>query len=414
VSSLSEIFLELDVSYRSVMSRLEQVIYEVGFHVAGPLLTAYSVWCIAKARLHGANALHFLARDGDILRDITTALGGCATCPIQIRYVYASRLAWNQPLWPQRSKDSNYWVFADTDSLTITSFCDRLGLKPEDIRPYLERLGFPPGSWDANIPRRLRGRLECIMADPAIRSHARKSLQVRRTLLDRYLRQQFYRVNPIVICDLGWYGSLQETLEDRFLVLGKRVVGLYFGLKCGDINSRTSRSCFVDITREIHRPGSIHEVFLFDVERNTGDLDSSRWVITPLEMFCSGLEGTLCEFQVLEKDVLPVLSCAENTPAIEWGLRTFRKGVIDFAQAFAAKGFGRLSEQAFKEISVDMLRRFWYSPTAEEAQVFGSFPWEDGFGRFPIYIRIGQSSCLSRRAVWPTGISRNQSESSGE
>lgn len=75
----------------------EDSVYDLGASLSAPILIPYVFWMLNEAICRGYKRLYFIARDGYVLKMIADVVIKERNLPIETKYVYGSRLAWQRP-----------------------------------------------------------------------------------------------------------------------------------------------------------------------------------------------------------------------------------------------------------------------------------------------------------------------------
>lgn len=349
----------------------EAIIRDVAASVAAPILTAYVIWILQRARAKQLARIYFLARDGEILLQIAQEIAPRIYPEVELRYLYVSRQALRMPGLTTINRAFWEWMFDDTTIFTIEALLARMCVERETARPILEPLGYPYEMWQRNLSTQerkvLRSRLE--QHEP-LHKLVLKIAEQKREVLKAYLEQEkMLDGKAFGLVDVGWRGSLQISLENVFEIFGTRMpVGFYFALD---------------------RPtgGLIHKgevlAFFFNLNNSTGlrnDIDY-RYV-SAMEVFCAGCEGTTLDYALqADNSVIPVLKHVKNQPALDWGLKGFQKSVLSFVRHLVARSTAEIdfsiSPKLLREALDEVFLTFNNAPTQEEAEAFRDCPFFD-------------------------------------
>ena len=80
---------------------------------------------------------------------------------------------------------------------------------------------------------------------------------------------------------------------------------------------------------------------------------------------------------------------------IDWGLGTLRATVRAFAEELLLDADLVDPDADLRPAVTDALRLFWEQPTRAEAEAWGAFPWEDGFGAETRHVSLARGLRLS-------------------
>ena len=205
-----------------------QAIWNVGCNVAGPLLFAYTLWVLARARRLGIERMYFLARDGEALLQIARQICRWLGWSIDCRYLYSSRQSLSLPALTEFDESTEDWLLKWWEIPAVRIILSNVS----DER--LKR-----SDWDRALTRqdlkRLHGILKDIGVDQQILAIARERREV---LIDYLLQEGLADRLKWAVCDCGWRGSTQLYLARVMATrpeFPKEIKGFYFGLNRKDL-----------------------------------------------------------------------------------------------------------------------------------------------------------------------------------
>lgn len=193
--------------------------YQFGAAVAGPLMVGFAGWAGDVATASGASAIHCLLREGQRIAALVDAVRPEA--PERI-LVHVSRWAIMRASVVAGSADEIGEALGRRAELHADHLVEAFGCDPADARRVLG---------DDPVPHAERGRAyAAIAADDRLRDQVlERSAELRRRAL-RYFEQRLRLDDgPLVLCDIGWGGTIQEGVT-RILRAGghdQHVTGLY-------------------------------------------------------------------------------------------------------------------------------------------------------------------------------------------
>ena len=329
-------------------------IWESGAQVVGPLLFAFVHWCLEKVSELKLDRLYFLSRDGFILNEIAKVLIHRWGYPVEARYLYGSRMAWQPAAITDLGRTDKNWIILRTQAMSVASTMARIGLRSDSVRNELQSLGYPPGSWDRVLSIPERERLwEQILASP-IRGIAEAENARSRDLATRYLRQEgLFDHERWAIVDVGWHGNLQKSLHQ---ILGRDdLQGLYFGL----------------LRHTVRLNERFHDYWC-TFEPPTG---LERRNLLMFELFTSARHGSVTGYREKDGRVEPTLHEAVHKEAVEWGLDLLHGSILHFTETFAQSvERGAFTPADLFPLVRELYDRFYFSPSREEALAWGRFP----------------------------------------
>lgn len=212
-----------------------QLIHEIAASVAAPMLTGFVSWLLFETQRRGIDRIYFMARDGQILREIAERLSLWCNLRIECRYLYASRQALFLPSFFEAADVARYWTTEALSGRTLRMLLARVEFDVQSNIALLAENGFPAETWDTPVGERDLAKLNTLFANPALVDIVLARAAEKRSALVDYLRQEGLTGDRRCgIVDLGWHGRLQRSL-DRVVVAMSGVkhiplVGFYFGL----------------------------------------------------------------------------------------------------------------------------------------------------------------------------------------
>jgi hypothetical protein len=197
---------------------------------------------------------------------------------------------------------------------------------------------------------------------------ARAKLEYEETVA--YLRQEkiFSGVRPGLV-DIGWHGAASASLVTIAAAQGTNVVCYFAGGLCGQ--------------KSVSAP---EESRAFLIDARGEEPDTRQALVHLMESFCAGSGGTTLGYAETDGLWGPRLAPDQTNRAIAWGLRDFQALVLEYA-AEVCQGLAKwawaitLGElDALRIRLVANLCTLWCSPTYAEAELWGTFPFEDDEG----------------------------------
>lgn len=345
----------------------DRALWTVGATVAGPLLCGFVLWVLQQARLGGVPRLHFVARDGQILKRVADIFCARLGWRVERRYIFGSRQAWHLPALERLDEAALVWLAQEGARDPLRDVLARAELDPSRVSAALARHGFGGASaLDSPAPAE---RISALLRDAEVEPALLAAASERRRAALGYLRQEgLLEPGRQAIVDLGWHGRLQRSLR-RLLEMGAEdgrtpdLTGYYLAL--------------------VSRPPG------FEPDTMRAYLGAPRAVerLNPVlfEIFCAADHGTVRRYAPRpDGGFAAELACAANEPALSWGLRTLHDGIVAFASELA-EAMARMPRHG-PDAWVDALRDgggagfdlFRTDPSEDEAEAFGSFPHADG------------------------------------
>ncbi len=358
----------------------ERALRDVTTGVVAPLLAGYVLWVLQRARDDRLRTLWFLGRDGQVLLDIARTLApriGIDEDTLRLRYLHASRQAWNLPAFAAGAHGELNWIWDRTDDLTPRKLFARVGLTAEEIGPELRSHGYGDEAWDrALTPNDLRD-LRPLVATTGVRARVELAASARLALFQRHLDEVGLLADEASgVVELTGHGNLQESLAAVVRATGSssEPIGFYLAL----LNDGRERA--MTTPRAWHESDGV----------GTGLLGMGGTAVVAIEAFAAADHGTLVEYAEQDGRVVPVLAAERNAAVIEWGLPFARRCVASFCRELILAADAVDARDDVREATATALRAFWDAPTEAEARAWGAFPWEDGFGRETRHLELAR------------------------
>lgn len=342
------------------------VIRDVAASVAGPLLAAFAMWILRTARQEKLGRLYFMARDGQLLLDITRRLADRMGIAIDLRYLHCSRRATLLPAIFDASEREVRWTLEGGDAPTVNRVLQLLSLTAAEVSDALVAAGFPESTWDAPLQASAADRLMSLITTGPVRSKVLECAETARNALTEYLRGQgCLDGTPFGFVDLGWSGSSQAALSAILFKHGiSTTTGLYLG-----------------ISKRQRRTGNERLLaFLRDRESSVGYVYHLPAVEALFEAFCTADHGMTVGYDPAQPqsglDARPRIVTPDRS-AWDWGIPLVRDTLASFmTQLLVDPRYADLHADVRAPVA-ELVEAFWSTPSAAEASVWGTFPFED-------------------------------------
>ena len=196
--------------------------FQFGAAVVGPALAGFSKWIHDQAAQLGATHVHCMLREGATIGELMaiTAPDGATPVPLHV-----SRWVTMRAAVIDGTADELRTALARRADLTPAHVAEAFDVDIDAVRAALGGDRVPPSE--------LAEACEALAADDAVR-HAivAASTRLRTRVLTHLHRTLVVDDGPIVVCDVGWGGTIQEGLERILRSDGvtNPLVGLYFAL----------------------------------------------------------------------------------------------------------------------------------------------------------------------------------------
>lgn len=297
--------------------------YLWGKTIVGPLLTNFIHILTSEIRGQELERVFFIARDGFLLKKLYALFSrelyeGNLPEP---EYMFISR--YTSFIASIKSPGEREIAFATWGSnIKVIDALRRLGVQNIDlIKSILEKHGVDAESIPAY--EELCELLRLLCSDPSFLEHIQNVSQSMRGLLREYLRQInfFCRGKRVALVDIGWTGTIQDSIEYTFQEMPEMpvVIGYYLGVNPPIFGSSERKK------------GLIYDYRQFSPEEMTVSLFREA-----LEFSCRAFHGTTIGYKKLSSNcIIPLLK--DNSEdrikekMINREIVAIQKGVMDFA-----------------------------------------------------------------------------------
>lgn len=337
-------------------------IKDVSCGVVGPVLCAFVIWLLTRAKQRGIKRLYFLSRDGYILHQIAQRLQPALGFELDLRYLYGSRQAWHAAGLTEIAPSDQEWILDRADNATPRSVLRRLNVAPEEVRQSLQESGISESQWSQKMREEDYVKIWSIITeDKAVKKLILAKATAARQIAKRYFEQEgMMDGNSCAIVDLGWHGRMEMSLQ-RILKAETTSFagGFYFGLHTTAIPEVTAKA----------------ETFLFGAGKPKSEI---ACVAPLLEMFCTAPHATLASYVLRGDKVEPSFRSGNEEKIQQWGLESLHASVVRFAERIAETLATKHAGISIHATVSKLLNEFSARPSLKEAIAWGSFPYEDG------------------------------------
>jgi HAD superfamily hydrolase (TIGR01549 family) len=352
-----------------------------------PLYFGFAEWLRDQLIADGFEHVYFLSRDGHVMRRAFEAIGADRT--ISTSYLYASRRAFNVPAIVQLDEAALRFLEHGHVGMRVRHYLERVHLDGKAHLGAIRAVGFSDADAivrhdDADDRTRLRALFERLEGPLLQRAYDE------RVMLMRYLGQEgVLNRARIAVVDLGWHGTLQESLASTLRTAGYdiSVYGYYLGTFEG-ARGREDR-------------GHPMRAYLFKHGRPVELAHAITACVEIYEMLHTAPHGTVVRFEERAGRVVPVLAPHEAPPSqLAHAMRAQEAALAGVAELQALRA--RLpSLRIAPEDAIADLRRVLTRPTLEEARHLGDVVHADGFGDLLLTRPLARPPSLSALARAP-------------
>ncbi len=328
----------------------------------GPALTGFARWASVTTERLGAPTIHCLLREGGTIADL---IGIVRPDGPTTRLVHASRWVDMRAAVVDGTIDEVRAALVRRGPTSVDHVVRAFGCDPDRVRAAW-------GGQDAIRPDVLDRAVARLIADDDVRDQiVAGAAELRRRVLRQLDRElDLDGDGPIVVCDVGWGGSIQTALERILRAGGVRrpVVGLYFAL-----SATGEERAAMGADLRAYLPTILDDEEISIATRTVAHhADSIERVLTPAI-------GTLVD---VDDDGTPVT--ADEIEPQPSTLQLARSGVIDMARALAARGLDDavwVDDPALRAMFAESLAELVAHPSPRIAAALLDWPHDDVGGQ---------------------------------
>ena len=349
-----------------------------------PFVIGNLLWTLEVAQKEGLRELFFVARDGQLLCDVARELAPKVGYKGKLSYIYGSRQAWALAGITDEHQDCFLPLIPDDESdVSVSLECalDRLQVTPEEMAAPLLNAGFERDRWNQTLQPGDAPRLRDVLTyDPEAANLVARRAKESRELVLGYLEQVgAITSDPIGFVDLGTGATLFNSLSAILATVGQQPpLGFYFGLRSSLPNAGFGEPL----------------TYVRNVDDQTGFIRTPG-LLTMVELACTADHGSVLGYSELYGQIAPVLAESDNAEVVEWGLPIVRETVMRVAKELLLDA-DLVGTEAIdlRPAILDVFTLFWTSPTKSEAEVWGAYPFEDGWGERSVNRKIAEPQKL--------------------
>lgn len=334
---------------------------ELACQVAAPVLAAFVLWVLRRAKHLGLRRLLFVSRDGQVMLRIARPIAAKLGMTIEMDYLYAGRQVVNLGGLHQVDAAAIEWITESAANISTEELLKRVDLNSQDLASLIQAYGLN------NPDMKGRTRIEAIrrfLMDPQVTALILASAQRRRSLLkDYYSHCGLMSGESVGIVDIGWKGRVFKAIAE---IIGSEAAALhtsfYFGL----------------FRRPDPAPAGRMEAFIFDTwpERNLGAARDLPIIANLMEIFCQADHGQVMSVEPDVGGYQPILRNQENYCGAHWDVSLQQKLLEDFARELPVEFVGAIDSD-LRAMCHNLLDLLLNRPTRGEAVLLGSFPYND-------------------------------------
>jgi hypothetical protein len=349
----------------------EEVAWETGTAVLGPVFTGFAQWVLERADAAGSERVVCLMREGKFLKTLIDAEARARRSRTHIDTAWVSREAVARASIYQGSEEELRSFLERLRAPSPDQLLDSFGLDADDV----PELGELVARYVATnrVAEASEALIDLVLGRPALVAKVvERSRQHRRRLLDHFETAAGPGRGPVMVVDVGWSGTIQETMQGMLRSDGSdtELAGLYLLAHVGS-------------SRRVLR-GAVIEGFLggvgtipFDVAGITGGPEL-------IELVCTSEDGSLLEITTDGRPLLEPLSASPEESAarelVQTGIRAYQAERLSYLDGPEPGRRPFETTPAGRAILGRVLKRFLSQPNLDEADAFSWWQHEENFG----------------------------------
>ena len=332
---------------------------QIACSVAAPILCSYVKWVLDQALEDKVNNLFFVARDGQLLWEISKILKekNSNYKSLNLKYLHGSREAWRPCTIIEIDDFVLNWVLDDQPTLTPYKISQRLKIEINKLRKAPQ---CPIQFYQENevIPLEYHNEIRKWLTTPATSKLIENCVIGQRELLLKYFEQEGVFEDSSAFVEIGCSGQTQHAIHRMLKSCVKISPSNYF---------------FGLAEKNLHSDGFQAKAYFYNQALNQGfpaSPDLNYFVL--LESFCMADHGRTLAYEIKNEKVVPILASRAKYFANERWEDFFRKKVLSTAVAYSKFVIQNADTIADKLGLLEIIRNFWQKPSINEAKVWGS------------------------------------------
>ena len=337
----------------------EQVIWNTGCNVIGPLYTEFVSWLLNTAENDGIKRLYFMARDGLILKEIADLFIAKNNLKIKTHYLYVSRQSLlNASIVDIDNFDIRWIMWNPFTPLSIKTILKRAGISFDDVKTELAEYNITDIQRPLSFIERIKFR-RFFRKPHVIRIIVERAQKQNETTI-AYLKQEgLGDSTPFGLVDIGWIALSQYALSRMLDKEGCRpregLKGYYLGTNWLLWKYRNDNA----------------QSFLYNAKNMLSRMPLVQYELP--EIFATADHGRTLGYERQNNIIIPIFG-ETNLKAKEWGSDLQTKSTLAFAKNIISntqKDYWKGEDNSKKIGKVFDL--FCNQPSLAEANVYGSF-----------------------------------------
>lgn len=284
-----------------IQSETKSKTYEFGCSFAAPILYNYVNWLVNQAAERGITCVHFVARDGYVLRAVADIIIKKKNLPVKTKYIYGSRTAWRIPCENNIEEYIHIICSEYFDRFSLEFSAKRLDIDVNVLQKYS---GFK--NTKIILKRAQIEELEKILkSSDEFKEYIIEANRKKKELLKKYLRQNLdLSSSAAAFADLSGSGRTMDILADIIKEFYKgEIICFYNYVETSAIQGRCNKISY---------------------------MLSNKYRSPVFELLCRAPEGQTIGYKEIKNNIEPILEEIDNTKFQNWGFNDYIRGIKDF------------------------------------------------------------------------------------
>lgn len=377
----------------------ENIYFRLGAVMLGPLMSSFVATVIKDLKKKNISFVAPLMREGDLLVPlIENHLNSRNDTSMTCEPLFVSRKATYIPALSEQVTASEIIHYFATKLISIEDLCKLLEIPTFSYHDTSINI-FSLKQQGTEAYRQFVNHVELHLTEKKLQSF----IQGKRQLLQLYLDRVFDKQTEIATIDIGFNGTIQESLEKvsegvnfhHYLLFGRE--GIFGKLKQG-----------ISISTYIN---SLDFPYVTDIIR----------CVHVFEQFVIGSKGSTLDYELANSNVIPICEDVDYTKEEIDARKKIKDGIIYFQQIFLSISNLEKDDTINKLPSIGKtLHRLIHKPLKEESEAIGKLMYSENFGSMEYNPLISfdklnkytvnyvyqslNASTLSTKILWPQGV----------
>lgn len=366
--------------------------WHVGYCCLGPVLIGFSIWLRRQVKSHEVKHLHFLSREGLIMKKAFDRLISLAPLDVSTNYLYGSRRALRLAgLYSPSDVVELLNQTIDTNATIGTLFEGRFGLDENILtNALMNRFGI--SSRQSNIRTLPDYKVKMAeLANALSEEILERAAEERKVYLEYLHASGFANAEQSAIVDVGWGGNMQGALS-RLLKTPMR--GYYLA------TLSSSRKWTVD--------GQKMHGYIAEQCANTLAIPILKYRLLIEDMLCDVTPSIVRIRKNEDGTFEPVRGRLYESVERVNSIQPLQNGAMQFVHDICAQFGPEIMDLEFRpDLTTALIGEYLHNPYPDDANIFMSRPLDDAFsgasGRYIIAPSEKKSSPYGRNSYWEAG-----------